>query len=168
MGRKRITRYDIVFSFSGKDQAVASQLYDALIRQKLDVYFYSKRNQFSEDLFRLTRAVFNSGASNAVVIVSRNYTQSYWARLEWDELQKAKKARRINKIFLVRLDDTMLHGLNAGEVYEVWENNPTEIGKKIMEQLGTPTRRVLRICVSIVVIFCILGAAWLFLFGRAV
>jgi hypothetical protein len=158
--------YDVALSFSGKDSAVANQLYRVLKRGGLDVYSYNKQNQFGESLFIVTRQVFNSGASNAVVIMSENYAEGYWTKKEWKELLKAKKARRIKKLFLVRLDNTRLPGLNEGEIFEVWGNNPVEIGKKVISQLGRcSTRRMLRICVAIIVILSILGGAGLFWYG---
>lgn len=160
MARSPKLKYDIAISFAEADAEIANVLYKSLKRKCIDVYYYKTRNQAGENLGKITSSVFKNGTNYAVVILSKDYVQGRWPIIEWQALQKARHSYYIKRVFVVRVDNTRLHGLSNDQIYIPWQSNPKEIARQIKEKIKGPTTCHLTIIKVGVILFLIL-ACWL-------
>lgn len=160
MARNPRLKYDIAVSFATEDLRVAKKISEALKNKRLDVYYYPKRNQASDDLNAITTHVYRNGTKYGLIILSKHYPHKKWTQNEWKALLRARKLRNITKIFVIRLDNTSLQGLSKSQIYIPWQNNPNAIANQIKEKIHGPRTWHLTLIKVGVILFLII-ASWL-------
>lgn len=155
MANRQLIKYDVVLSFTEKDEHIASALHKELKKKCLKVYYYKVENQIGQDLMRTIKRVYGNTANNAVVILSDHYTRKRWTNVEWRVLNKAKKRYKVKNIFLVRIDQSTMPGMRGTEIYEKWNNNPREIATKIKKKIGGQNTCRIKLIIGLSVLFLI-------------
>ena len=131
-------KYDLVFSFSGKDKLIANRLKKSFKKKCFKIYIYLDEDNEGKDLDTLTDLVFGEKANNALVILSKNYLSNSLTMKELRLLQRAKKEGKVKQIFYIKLNSTLsipgIYGSN--EIYMVWsEIRYMDIVRKISKNV---------------------------------
>ncbi len=161
MSKNKLSRYDIAISFTEKDNAVAQKMATALRKKGMKVYYYKRNNQYGENLDKITPKVYRNGSNYGLVILSREYRKKTVPMAEWREIRKGKKTYRVKKIFIIKIEeDANLPGLRPTTIYEKWNDNPSEIARRIKQQVDFPSFRTFKLLIATLLLLLILTGVY--------
>jgi hypothetical protein len=110
-------RYDVAISFAGEDRAVAEELATALVARKYRVFYdrFEQHALWGEDLGGYLPDVYSKQSRYCVVVVSENYANKVWTRLEFKSAIAGAVFGGSRDAFVLPLllDDTELSGLHS-------------------------------------------------------
>lgn len=105
--------YDIAISFANEDRDKAEQIATALRLRGIRVFYdkFEQVNLWGKDLYEYLTEVYSSRARFCIPLISSNYAQKDWTRLERKSAQVRALKMRGEYILPVRLDDTPIPGI---------------------------------------------------------
>jgi hypothetical protein len=112
-------QYDVVISFAGEDRPHAEALAKGLVAKGLKVFYddFERSVLWGHNGYEYLTDLYQNRSRYCVVLVSRNYANKRWTRLEWKAIQ-ARCFRECEPYCLpIRLDATELPGLLDTTIY---------------------------------------------------
>lgn len=131
--------FDLAFSFAGEDREVVQQLAEILRAEGVKVFYdeFFKGDLWGKDLYQHMQRVYKDGCHYCVVFVSKAYLQKSWAKHELKQAQARAFEQDSEYLLPLRIDDSVLPGLNATVGYLDLRTTPVaEIAKILLAKLG--------------------------------
>jgi hypothetical protein len=113
MSATTLYEFDIALSFSGKDRTVAERLAREFRKREMKV-FYEKdelAESWGQPLYEYLFDVYRKKAHFCIMLISRHYLESRWAKLERRAAQERDLFSESEYILPIRLDDAEVPGL---------------------------------------------------------
>jgi hypothetical protein len=136
-------QYDVAISFAGEDRVVAEEFATSLLAKKYRVFYdrFEQHALWGEDLGGYLPDVYGEQSRYCVIIVSENYANKVWTRLELRSAIAGAIFGGSREAFVLplRLDDAKLSGLHATVGYldlRVLETH--EAVDLLVQKIGTP------------------------------
>jgi hypothetical protein len=106
--------YDVALSFAGEDRAQADALAEALTANQVRVFYdrYEQADLWGKDLYQHFQHVYRDSAHYCIILISTAYANRLWTRHELRQAQARAFEENEEYILPLRLDDTILPGLN--------------------------------------------------------
>jgi tetratricopeptide (TPR) repeat protein len=130
--------YDIVISFAGEDRSYASQLARKLMERGITVFYddFERAALWGKDLYEYLSDVYQNRGRYCVVLVSKEYREKRWTRVEWRAVQARCFLEDKEYCLPLRIDDTELPGLLPTTGYMSLKRNGIDgIVETIVEKL---------------------------------
>ena len=137
-------RYDVCLSFAGEDRTYVEQVAEALLRQRLRVFYdkYEEVELWAKDLYRHLADVYQRRAQYCVVFASSAYASKLWTRRELESAQARALAESREYILLARFDDTEIPGVLSTTGYvDLRFKTPLELANLIAQKVATSSPR---------------------------
>jgi TIR domain len=105
--------YDVALSFAGEDRAHARQLAKLLREKGFSVFYdeYEQATLWGRNLYTHLSDVYQNKARYCLMFISVNYAQKLWTKRERESAQARAFRESREYILPLRLDDTVLPGL---------------------------------------------------------
>lgn len=137
-------RYDVALSFAGEDRPVAQELATRLVAENYRVFYdeFHQADLWGEDLARRLQAVYGEQSRYCVILVSENYADKVWTRLEFSSALAAAVfgTARDAYVLPLRLDDIQLPGLLPTIGYVDLRNiGLDEVVELLVQKIGPPS-----------------------------
>lgn len=132
--------YDVVLSFAGEDRKYVEQTAKYLKNKGVKVFYdsYETVDLWGKDLYQHLDNIYQNKAKYAVIFISESYSKKLWTNHELKSAQARAFSENEEYILPVRFDDTEIPGIRKTVGYLSLETlKPFELGKKIIEKLGT-------------------------------
>jgi len=134
--------FEIALSFAGEDRKFAQRLAELLQRNGVSVFYdeFYRPELWGKDLYQHLQEIYRDKCRYCVVFVSETYLLKSWTKHELKQAQaRAFEADR-EHILPIRLDDSVLPGLNATIGYvDLRTSSIEEIGAILLAKLGQPS-----------------------------
>ena len=106
--------YDVALSFAGEDRVIVEAVADLLKSKNITVFYdqYEKAVLWGKDLYQHLQGVYRDRAKYCVVFTSAAYAEKLWTRHELKQAQARAFQENEEYILPVRLDDTLIPGIN--------------------------------------------------------
>ncbi|MEJ1437821.1 MAG: TIR domain-containing protein [Candidatus Sedimenticola sp. (ex Thyasira tokunagai)] len=131
--------FDVAISFAGEDRGVAEELSFILRKAGMEV-FYDNWNQhtlWGKDLYQHLQSVYKEQAKYCVVLASKHYVSKNWPRHELQQAQARAFEENREYILPLRIDDTIVPGINHTVGYVDLRQHPIEqVAKLLLSKLG--------------------------------
>ena len=141
VGGKIAVSCDVALSFAGEQRDYVREVYRHLEQRGINV-FYDKdkdeaNNLWGADLAVRLQKIYSEGARYVVLFVSQEYVDKRWPRLELRAALERRITERIDTIWPVRFDNSVVPGLPSTISYVQAENTtPKELSVMIAEKCG--------------------------------
>lgn len=134
--------FDVALSFAGEDRdhadALAKLLRDHEVRVFYDQFF--KATLWGKDLFEHLQRIYKDRAKYCVVFVSRFYLEKHWTKHELQQAQARTFQQDREYILPLRLDDTVLPGVNSTIGYiDIKTTTIAEVAGLLLQKLNFST-----------------------------
>ena len=130
--------YEVALSVAGPDRQHAQDLYEALLRRNISV-FYDKAiesSMWGKDLGVTLFDVFNRKARYCVVFVSKEYAIRNWTNHEFrSALARAVGNKEGEYILPIRIDNAEIDGLSPSITYSWIDEGAERIADKLVEKI---------------------------------
>lgn len=136
-------QYDVAISFAGEDRTVAEELATSLLAKKYRVFYdrFEQHALLGEDLGGYLPDVFSEQSRYCVIVVSDNYANKVWTRLEFRSAIAGAVFSGPRDAFVLplRLDDTKLSGLHSTVGYlDLRVHDVREAVNLLVQKIGPP------------------------------
>ncbi|WP_262029249.1 toll/interleukin-1 receptor domain-containing protein [Microvirga sp. Mcv34] len=131
--------FDVALSFAGEDRQQAHHLAEIVKGHGLKVFYdeFSKATLWGKDLFQHLQSVYKDKAAYCIVFVSEHYVRKAWTKHELQQAQARSFESNREYILPLRLDDTILPGLNATVGYlDLRSTTIEEVAALLLEKMG--------------------------------
>lgn len=107
------TNYDIALSFAGEDRQYARELAELLTNTKFAVSYdeYEQSTLWGRNLYTHLSDIYQNKARFCVMFISQHYAKKLWTKREREAAQARAFRESEEYILPLRLDDTVLPGL---------------------------------------------------------
>lgn len=111
--------YHIAISFAGEDREVAESIASKLKDKKYNVFYdrYEQAILWGKDLYSHLTEIYSKKAQFCLMIISKNYADKQWTNLERMAAQARAFSQSKEYILPLKLDDTVIPGLNETIAY---------------------------------------------------
>lgn len=136
-------QYDVAISFAGEDRMVAEEIATSLLAKRYRVFYdrFEQHTLLGEDLGGYLPDVYGEQSRYCVVVVSENYANKVWTRLEFKSAIAGAIFGESRDAFVLplRLDDTKLSGLQSTVGYlDLRELDIGEAVELLVQKIGPP------------------------------
>jgi TIR domain len=141
--RNKALDFDVALSFAGKDRSHAEDLANVLKDCDVKVFYdeFHIATLWGKDLYQHLQTVYRDKAKYCVVFVSKSYLAANWTKHELKQAQARAFKETREYILPLRLDDTVLPGLNHTVGYLDLRNISIErVAVILLEKLNRPTK----------------------------
>lgn len=132
-------RYDIALSFAGEDREFARQLAHLLVERNIRVFYdeFEVVELWGKDLTERFHSVYSQEARYFVPLVSHDYVEKGWTRLERQSAQQRQLLEDGEYILPIKLDDAELPGVPSIIGYLTADGRTvSEIADIIVRKIG--------------------------------
>jgi hypothetical protein len=111
--RPSITNYDVALSFAGEDRRYARELAELLTSANFGVFYdeYEQSTLWGRNLYTHLSDIYQNKARFCVMFISQHYAKKLWTKRERESAQARAFRESEEYILPLRLDDTVLPGL---------------------------------------------------------
>jgi hypothetical protein len=131
--------FDVAISFAGEDRRIAEELASILHKAGIEV-FYDSWNQhtlWGKDLYQHLQSVYKEQAKYCVILVSKHYVTKNWPRHELHQAQARAIEENREYILPLRIDDTIVPGVNHTIGYvDLRQHRIEQVAKLLLSKLG--------------------------------
>jgi len=108
-----ITNYDVALSFAGEDRNCARELAELLTNANFAVFYdeYEQSTLWGRNLYSHLSDIYQNKARYCVMFISQHYAKKLWTKRERESAQARAFRESEEYILPLRLDDTVLPGL---------------------------------------------------------
>ena len=108
-----ITNYDVALSFAGEDRQYARELAQLLTDADFAVFYdeYEQSTLWGRNLYTHLSDIYQNKARYCVMFISQHYAKKLWTKRERESAQARAFRESEEYILPLRLDDTVLPGL---------------------------------------------------------
>ena len=120
-----VYEYDIAISYAGENKIIAKEIADKLTANNVKVFFsdYYQELLWGENQAKIFEEIFTSKAKYCIILVSKNYVEKAWPRIELNSAMSRHMKENKGYILQVKLDDTKLPGLPDTYGYIKYESS---------------------------------------------
>ena len=139
---RRRLEFDVALSFAGEDRSHAEMLANNLRDCDVKVFYdeFHKASLWGKDLYQHLQTIYRDKAKYCIVFVSKHYFKKNWTKHELKQAQARAFQNSREYILPLRLDDSMLPGVNHTVGYIDLRNATIEeVAVTLLEKLGRPT-----------------------------
>lgn len=132
-------KYDVALSFAGEDRKYAEEIAKLLAEKGIRTFYdqFEQAHLWGKDLYEHLQSVYRDNARYCVIILSRFYAQKLWTRHELKQAQTRAFLENKEYILPLRLDDTIIPGINETVSYIDMRNTSImEIVKLLVTKLS--------------------------------
>jgi hypothetical protein len=136
-----ITNYDVALSFAGEDRKYARELAQLLTDAGHAVFYdeYEQSTLWGRNLYTHLSDIYQNKARYCVMFISQHYAKKLWTKRERESAQARAFRESEEYILPLRLDDTILPGLEDTVGYIDLRNSTVEhvfdlLSKKLRPQ----------------------------------
>ena len=111
--------YDVALSFAGEDRQVVEEIALMLVESGVRV-FYDEFEQdilWGKDLYQSFCEIYRDKARYCLIFISKHYVNKAWTKHELRQAQERALFDNTEYILPIRLDDTIISGINATTGY---------------------------------------------------
>jgi hypothetical protein len=107
--------FDIALSFAGEDRSWAEKLATLLKAQGVRVFYdeFFRSTLWGKNLYQHLQEIYKEKARYCIVFVSEAYLRKSWTKHELEQAQARSFNEDREYILPLRLDDTVLPGVNV-------------------------------------------------------
>jgi hypothetical protein len=131
--------FDIALSFAGEDRSRAEKLATLLKAQGVRVFYdeFFRSTLWGKNLYQHLQEIYKEKARYCIVFVSEAYLKKSWTKHELEQAQARSFDQDREYILPLRLDDTVLPGVNVTVGYIDLRQTPVEqVAHLTLEKLG--------------------------------
>jgi predicted Zn-ribbon and HTH transcriptional regulator len=131
--------FEIALSFAGEDRSTVEKLAKSLAKFEVSVFYdeFFKDQLWGKDLYQHLQGIYKDKADYCIVFVSKNYLKKSWTKHELKHAQSRAFESDREYILPVKLDDTLLPGVNHTVGYiDLRHSNISELTSLILKKLG--------------------------------
>lgn len=131
-------QYDIAISFAGEDRAHARILANRLRSLDLLVFYdeYEQASLWGRDLYTHLSDIYQNRARYCLMLISENYAKKLWTKRERESAQARAFRESSEYILPLRLDDTVLPGVEETVGYlDLRSTTYEEVVRLLVEKL---------------------------------
>lgn len=140
---ERKIKYDVALSFAGEDRSIAREINESLKKENIKVFFdeHSSTELWGRNLYNLLEKIYTE-SKLCIVIVSKNYSEKQWTRLEFRNLIAHASSRPSFSLLPIHIGDAPLPRDLANVAYVQWDSvssqELTQIVKDRLSSLAPP------------------------------
>jgi hypothetical protein len=131
--------FDVAISFAGEDRQVAEHLATILRTAGRKVFYdvWEQHSLWGKDLYQHLQSVYKDKAKYCVLLASKHYVSKNWPKHELKQAQARAFSENREYILPVRIDDTIVPGINHTVGYIDLRHTPVEqVAKLLLKKLG--------------------------------
>jgi len=131
-------QYDIVISFAGENRNIADELAKKLKERNITVFYdsYEEANLWGKDIYEYLSYIYGESAKFCIMIISEHYKEKLWTNHERKSAQARAFREKSEYILPIKVDDTIIPGLNETVGYIKFENNIDKIVELTIKKLN--------------------------------
>lgn len=139
MSKLEDQKFSVALSFPGEKRLFVSKVADRLrpvLGKDRLFYDYDYQSQLARpDLDILLQKIYRHNTNLIVIFLCAEYSEKEWCGLEWRAIRDIIKSKDVNKIMIVRFDDTAIDGLFSIDGYiNANKLTPNEVAKLVLER----------------------------------
>ncbi|MBB1092178.1 TIR domain-containing protein [Rhodopseudomonas palustris] len=131
--------FDVALSFAGEDRSMAQKLAEMLKRNDVTVFYdeFYRAQLWGKDLYQHLQEIYREKSRYCVVFVSEAYLLKLWTKHELKQAQARAFEESREYVLPIRLDDSVLPGLNSTVGYvDMRATSVEDIACLLLEKLG--------------------------------
>ncbi len=132
--------YDVALSFAGEDRPRARKIAELLRGAGVKVFFdeYEQATLWGMNLYSHLSEIYNNKAKFCLMFVSANYAAKLWTKREREAAQARAFRESREYILPLRLDDTVIPGLDETVAYIDLRTVPEEeVARLVQKKLSS-------------------------------
>jgi hypothetical protein len=136
-----ITNYDVALSFAGEDRKYARELAQLLTDSNFAVFYdeYEQSTLWGRNLYTHLSDIYQNKARYCVMFISEHYAKKLWTKRERESAQARAFRESEEYILPLRLDDTVLPGLEETVGYiDLRHNSVHHVFELLTKKLQAP------------------------------
>ena len=113
MKKQNEFEFDFAFSFAGEDRVIVKKVRDSLVRRGIRVFFDEdfEWDLIGKNLSNRFKDVYGKNTIYVVIFISKHYRVKQWTDFEFQIAREEANSRKEEFILPIRLDDTILLGI---------------------------------------------------------
>jgi hypothetical protein len=131
--------FDIALSFAGEDRSWAEKLATLLKSQGVRVFYdeFFQATLWGKNLYQHLQQIYREKARYCIVFVSEAYVRKSWTKHELEQVQARSFGEDREYILPLRLDDSVLPGVNVTIGYnDLRQTSVERVAQLALEKLG--------------------------------
>jgi hypothetical protein len=138
-GDRSTPRYDVALSFAGEDRMRVRRIAHLLISAELSIFYdeYEQASLWGRNLYTHLSDVYQNKARYCLMFISANYAEKLWTKREREAAQSRAFRESVEYILPLRLDDTVLPGIDPTVAYvDLRQTSDEEVVRLVLRKLG--------------------------------
>jgi formylglycine-generating enzyme len=151
-------KYDVAIAVAEEDLKIAETIAASFKLKKISYYLYTEQSaeNWGQYVLKISLAKYGAEARYVLVILSKAFTEKYWASIESQIVQIFKPKKEVYILPLL-VDDVKIDGINKYIAFLKWADNDDKIAENIKHKLRkrktrTYKRRAVTMALSTIVL----------------